>query len=336
MIDIFKNISKAISTTPETSLHSYIQYARPPPMPLSSTAPKPPPSAHKSHKNHLQVEPNPRRKLQNMHLLHGEFLSERVRQFTDQHVPKDTDSFLEDSDIETGVRLSIPCAPFDIQLQNLGRVVDVESTHKWVKYYPLQTLQRAVHLAFPESADYRFTDFRGPDLDEDIMRWSTWTCHNSPSAYNTPAVVFVQPPWILSLADFESFIRCPSVYSFKGTFASDERLWAKIWDVCFQRKSCFFIVTTYWGWVLGAFSKAWSNGFVTRIHDFSESQPTILESLLYWIASAMGIEGSWQVPEVSNEPAFIQIESPCLVRDIMPPGSWEADRRALLALSVLT
>ncbi|EMD38512.1 hypothetical protein CERSUDRAFT_49297, partial [Gelatoporia subvermispora B] len=217
-------------------------------------------------------------------------------------------------------------------------------THRWVNHYPIQTLQRLMHAVFPQSMDYRFSDLRRPDLDEDIMKCSIWSRHrNSLSAPSTSAVVFVQPPWILSWGDFESFVRCSSVSSdkllntdpFKTTFSSDERLWAKIWDVSFQQKSRFFIVTTYWGWVWGAFSRAWTNGFVTRHCDFRESSPTILESSLYWLASAMELEGSWQVPEVS-EPIYSSIETPCLVRDIMPPESWEVDRRTLLALSVLT
>lgn len=33
------------------------------------------------------------------------------------------------------------------------------------------------------------------------------------------------------------------------------RLWAKIYDVCSHNQSHWFVLTTYWGWVFGAFSQ---------------------------------------------------------------------------------
>ena len=90
----------------------------------------------------------------------------------------------------------------------------------------------------------------------------------------------------------------------------------------------------YEGWVFGAFSKGglfepdstsfhlmwislgWTRGFVSKVFSFEDRMPTILEGLLYWFASAAGIKGGWQIPEVSGDlPGDIEI--PCVVYDLM-------------------
>ncbi len=37
-------------------------------------------------------------------------------------------------------------------------------------------------------------------------------------------------------------------------YRSVHRLWGKVYDICSRNRSHHFVVTTYWGWVFGAFS----------------------------------------------------------------------------------
>lgn len=75
--------------------------------------------------------------------------------------------------------------------------------------------------------------------------------------------------------------------------------------------------------------------YVTDVMKAEQMYPTILECLVFWLMSAMGIEGGWEVPEVSEEPQLV--ETPCLVGDLLPPDSFEygRDRAILLAISGL-
>ena len=70
-----------------------------------------------------------------------------------------------------------------------------------------------MHNIFPRAEDWSFSPVRS-DVDEDIFQSYIW----SPTATTTNATggpgsvsVFVQPPWILSPKDLQSFSRCDTV-----------------------------------------------------------------------------------------------------------------------------
>ena len=75
---------------------------------------------------------------------------------------------------------------------------------------------------------------------------------------------------------------------------------------------------------------------MTDVVKAEQTYPTILECLVFWLMSAMGIQGGWEVPEVSEEPQLV--EMPCLVGDLLPPDSYEygRSREMLLAISGLS
>ena len=77
------------------------------------------------------------------------------------------------------------------------------------------------------------------------------------------------------------------------------------------------------------------HAFATDVIKADQMYPTVLESLVFWLMSAMGIQGGWEVPEVSEEPQLV--ETPCLVGDLLPPDSFEygRNREMLLAISRL-
>jgi hypothetical protein len=86
----------------------------------------------------------------------------------------------------------------------------------WVDEGPLKTVQRVMHLMYPDTIDWRIypEDVRN-DPDPDLLRLYTWSspcppdcdCGETPTA----VVVAVQPSWILSDKDFDDFVNCDTV-----------------------------------------------------------------------------------------------------------------------------
>lgn len=74
-------------------------------------------------------------------------------------------------------------------------------------------------------------------------------------------------------------------------------------------------------------------GFVTEVYSFEHKMPTILESLLFWFASATGVTGGWVIPEVSGD-LLGDVELPCTVYDTMAFSRSGEDDMAL-ALSLI-
>ncbi|KAL6308990.1 hypothetical protein BKA93DRAFT_724538 [Sparassis latifolia] len=338
---------------PATSnLRLYLSRATLPKMHFAATAMPMPPEGHKAHMNQLTVIPQAFRRLENMHAL-GRSFSEDVLSFLDRCIPSaplDADN----DDETTGEVLTLPCAPYyNIPKRAVGQVSDVELICCWVIEYPLKTAQRILHLTMPQTDDWCFSlkkwHASAVDIDNDIIRYTTFSASAAPPStqgYPKPSVtVITQPPWILSPKDLIAFVRCSacslqlpphSPNSERKDYTCCERLWSKIWDVCFLERSHWFVVTTYFGWVFGAFSKGWTRAFVSPIFKSDEQDPTVEEVLVYWLASAVGVDGGWTIPEVSDEPEYVAVEIPCLVRDILPPVSYAEERRALMALSLLS
>jgi len=60
-------------------------------------------------------------------------------------------------------------------------------------------------------------------------------------------------------------------------------------------------VTTYVGWIFGAFSRGWTTAFVSRAYPCDSTDPTIVLALTYWLSCAMGCPDGWSVPILENE-----------------------------------
>ena len=69
---------------------------------------------------------------------------------------------------------------------------------------------------------------------------------------------------------------------------------------------------------------------MSSVYAFDAQSPSVVESLIFWLVSAMGLPGGWKIPEVGSEVASSTQEIPCSVYDIMAqrPG-------AALALSFI-
>ncbi|KAF8741008.1 hypothetical protein AX14_006212 [Amanita brunnescens Koide BX004] len=202
----------------------------------------------------------------------------------------------------------------------------------WLDNLPLMTAQRALHLIHPPSRHWQWNlTLDVTTMDREIFQYFTWTLQGDPQVLaqaddsvkrkigRFSMVLAFQPPWILSYQDLKEFSDCRSFppyllpgNAFSTPLESKDRLWAKLWDICVERRTPWFVLTSYHHWVFGAFSRGWTTAFVTRIYEHEYFSPTIVECLTYWVASALHIRGTWRIPEVSEplEDIIYPIEVP--------------------------
>ncbi|RDB21334.1 hypothetical protein Hypma_011579 [Hypsizygus marmoreus] len=291
------------------NLRYYLAWCTLPIMKNGRGAPLPPPDGHKSHQNLLQVRPETWRRLENIFDLKGK-IDETILSWMDTHVPFNP---LDSSEIDVAEEhFTLPCPEIvDISLDMLKRPDSVARMVPWLDNLPLQTVQSAIHLMFPATFDWGFSLVNDTDnLDKDIFQYFSWSTRDaetlapSQNGRNLVTVAF-QPPWILSSQDIKTFSECRSFPPFRKSgnaypimLESQDRLWAKIWDVCVRRRTRWFVLTSYTNWVFGAFSEGWSSAFVTDVYAYDSCNPSIAECLTFWVVSAMRIDRSACVPKV--------------------------------------
>lgn len=138
---------------------------------------------------------------------------------------------VHDPDEDSGERLAVPCAPvFQVAYTTVGRPSNMFgcvlssylqfllvltccalfSVSRWVVEYPLATLQRVLHLAFPHTQEWSFSPVMA-DPDDDIVACATWDRRNPDRSVDTAVAVMIQPPWIVSAADLQAFVNCRRV-----------------------------------------------------------------------------------------------------------------------------
>lgn len=88
------------------------------------------------------------------------------------------------------------------------------SLSSWVDHFPLQTVQRVLHIMFPQTKNWGFiSDIRGTN-DREIFKEFYFTDTRSSPSLETglnSVVVVCQPPWILSPEDMWQFTELKSV-----------------------------------------------------------------------------------------------------------------------------
>ncbi|KAJ7774799.1 hypothetical protein B0H16DRAFT_74878 [Mycena metata] len=322
------------------NLRGYLRETMLPSMTLDARAPNMPPPGHKSHQNHLKtVRPEAWRRLESIYPFASISMDDIVISWIDSHIPC-TSLGVEDEDSLTGERITIPCPPvFNIPFHNERRPTDIMRLSPWLDNLPLMTVQRIMHLLYPETRRWGFSLNDDNDSDRKIFQYFVWSLP-APEEGIAPAmlaeigrksiVVAFQPPWILSEQDIKEFSQCRSFppYRLPGNafptgLESKERLWAKIWDACVSRKTPWFVLTSYNQWVFGVFSAGWTAAFVSGVHNFDSLSPTIIEWLTFWVASAMRLQGLHAIPKVC-EPPYLPHEVPCTVYDVLPAGDLDS------------
>ncbi|KAJ7343511.1 hypothetical protein DFH08DRAFT_229263 [Mycena albidolilacea] len=337
-----------MTTRGTDNLRGYFRETSLPLMTNDALAPKMPPPGHKSHQNHLKVEPHPSRRLEVIYSFLDKSMSGIVSSWIDDHVP-DTSLGVEDADPVTGERLTVPHPPiFNIPFHNERRPTDIMRLSHWIDNLPLMTVQRAMHLLYPATRPWAFFLCDDNDNDRKIFQYFMWSLPPSEEAMTQEklaqigrksVVIAFQPPWILSERDIYEFSQCRSFPPFRvpgnaypTNLESKERLWGKIWDACVLRNTPWFVLTSYNHWVFGAFSQGWTAAFVTPVYTFDAISPSIMEWLMFWVASAMRLKGWRPIPKVGAEPPYNPSELPSTVYDILSATEDPGSALALFAL----
>jgi hypothetical protein len=126
-------------------------------------------------------------------------------------------------DDATGYTFTVPASGFDINPPSVPRPTNVQEVTPWLLTLPLQTMTRALHVAFPEAQKWDVTYVNRDDRDAALWSTLAWRRTPPPSKLETffikptdplenCSVVFaVQPPWVMTEQDFKYFLRCTSV-----------------------------------------------------------------------------------------------------------------------------
>jgi len=115
-------------------------------------------------------------------------------------------------------------------------------------------------------------------------------------------MIFCFAAWGLSSDDFHGFLSVDEDFPTqiigepKFQYNKGQRVWAKLWDMCAQRRCPFFVVTNNESWVFGWFLTGWTKATVSSIVKREDKSPSVLQCLTYWLASAMEIEGALRRP----------------------------------------
>ncbi|KAI0831205.1 hypothetical protein BC628DRAFT_1311948 [Trametes gibbosa] len=322
-------------------LRRYASLAVLPQMELNPSLPPLPPPGHRGHANKLSIEHEPYRRLDCMYNIIA--FPETVSECTDFNLPM-TRTGDADYDPENGGGISVPARGFKINQSNpIGKPADIDKVLRWVLEYPLATVNHIMHLVYPATVDFIMQSGGDDDVDKKIFRWARWgrdevTITEAQDTWSESVIVVVQPPWILTQADLERFVECPTFPppNSHTNMQSHDRLWGKIWDLCAQKHSHWFVLTTYWGWVFGAFSAGRTRAFTSHVIPFDTKEPTIVQYLFFWLSSAVAshVHGVWSIPEVSEERANYNIQYPCTYRSICRKRKRFNERDALLALAL--
>jgi hypothetical protein len=90
-------------------------------------------------------------------------------------------------------------------------------------------------------------------------------------------------------------------------------------DACAARGCHFFVLTNWTNWVFGAFTPGRSRAFLCATIEWHGAGPTVLEALLYWIASGMRDARAYTPPQVGPPDAhLLRTEYTACVRDMLP------------------
>jgi hypothetical protein len=77
----------------------------------------------------------------------------------------------------------------------------------------------------------------------------------------------------------------------------------------------------------------WTRAWITDIIEFNDARPTVIETIIFWLASSLGMHGAFPVPEVCDEPVYRARAHPCTAYDVI----WERHQKAaVLALSQIS
>ena len=84
----------------------------------------------------------------------------------------------------------------------------------WVDHFPLRTVQRILHILYPQSKDWGFVSETQSHYDDHIFKEFYFTrteCPPTAEIASNSVLVACQPPWVLSNEDMWQFTELRSV-----------------------------------------------------------------------------------------------------------------------------
>lgn len=326
------------------NLHGYIQYCRLPSLGYDPLDTFVLPSGHKNAKNGLAVRQERWRRLENIHPVPEDLLMSLRSSWIASNIPS-APLNVHEPDRLTGERLTIIIPLSDTFPWHLEKSpTDIIRLAQWIDSLPLATVKRIMHLCIPETRGWTFNNPQHrSEADSEIFHYYLWSprrptnlaaqdpTRDADGAAVKSLLIAVQPPWILSECDMKEFAACKSFppfmmpgHAYSTPLVNKYKIWAKLWDACVREKTHWFVVTSYNQWVFGAFSRGWSAAFVTGVMNFDAVGPSVVESLAFWIASAMYLPGAFQCPKVPEPVQHTPAVSAITAADLSPPVESEA------------
>ncbi|KIJ54873.1 hypothetical protein M422DRAFT_240961 [Sphaerobolus stellatus SS14] len=281
-----------------------------------------PPRGARSNKNEIRVRHDTERKIKSIRRHDKAAFDSAMLEYHKKHVYDDTrgrpyvgKSFRTRPPTEA---LTLPAESYipEVPLATIPYPCSVSDTCEWLKQGPFQTIQRAMHLAFPDTHRWWFDPDAIQDENEenrDIWCSYAWRFHPNKwqdawwldtkgrdgqdriekMAHDESLVVVVQPPYILSWQDLINVSKVnalnPTAYP---PTAHRKRVWSHLLDTCQKNHSRHFILTTYEGWLFGKFSNDWLSVNVSETMEYNSKDPNVMQAAVYWVASSMGLAGT--------------------------------------------
>ncbi|KAF8522828.1 hypothetical protein JB92DRAFT_3140913 [Gautieria morchelliformis] len=282
----------------------------------------------RSHKNRLRVQKDPERHIDQIRQHDPKAFNKAARLYNIHHIyGRDARPFAgKHYENRDGEALVLP-THYEVHSEgtfdNIPYPSSIEETCQWLTDRPFKTMQRAMHLAFPDTTRWWLDEAEplpGAEARANGALWRTylWRFHpdehqetwwrdtpeSTSGAKTEPAprnsmVFIVQPPWILALQDMNNLAKCTSLPSLpdddvppESRLNCSQRVWANLLDTCKHHDCQDFVLTTYHGWMFGSFSKDWTSARISEKRDFDVAKPNVMQSLVYWIACSMGLVGA--------------------------------------------
>ncbi|KAG2020309.1 hypothetical protein CC2G_005665 [Coprinopsis cinerea AmutBmut pab1-1] len=343
----------------QLDLRKYMRECTLPPLVYNEDDVLLPPPGHVSHKNNLSIRPDKNRRLETMYCI-NDMIFEALESWLEQAVPSEKVRTNE-PDPYTGECLAIPTPVPSGYHWNLDKSPeDIRRLLPWLDRLPLITVQRILHLTNPDTLNWGFrVTTRDREPDPGIWSEYVWSPRGlnpsqNPGDASRRTLVAVQPPWILSESDMYEFVMAlnfpPLIrpgHAFAQTHATRHRLWGKLWDSCVRHNTRYFVLTSYSHWVFGVFSPGWTIAYTSGVLSGTQSNPSIIELLSFWVASGMRLPGGYVAPEMAepfyNEPLnetplrqAYQVPEPADSESEWDPAASDAGTSAGVDLDIMT
>ncbi|KAF8587568.1 hypothetical protein K439DRAFT_1658990 [Ramaria rubella] len=295
------------------NLRLYLSQAKLPTMLLEYGSPAIQQSTRTSpHLFTLSPEPDSKRKLKLVLHLLPRVINKRIEMFILKNFPNKPIVGAADHSYERPAHICIPAPSFDIIFATPARMRDMRTMSAWMEM-PLLTAERLMYIVWPEQTKgfclMTSQNTHSNGLDDPLYKAYYWKkCRGIDQDDITQStckvIIAALAPWALSPIDMDDFMRIDQFPAFSveqgvvngpSKYNRAQKVWAKIWDDCTCKSCPYFVVSVYHGWVFGVFIKGWTTALISEVIRHTDEEPTVLQWLVFWIASSMGLS-SWKPP----------------------------------------